>query len=1090
MTRNADRWRQVEAIYYAALEMTAETRAAFLQQACAGDTELRSEVDSLLSSHDQAGDFLDAPALEVAAREIAEAGRTTIINATLPHYRIISSLGQGGMGRVYLAEDTRLRRKVALKLLDVALVASPQLRARFVREAQLASSLDHPNVCTVHEIGDAGGQPFIAMQFVEGKPLKQVIDGRPLALDSLLSLALQVADALAAAHEHGIVHRDVKSSNIIVTPRGRAKVLDFGLAKLVEEAGEMAGDLTQTGAVMGTPAYMSPEQARGERVDHRSDLFSFGVVLYEMATGRVPFKERSQPETLHAIIHEPHTPVRALNGDAPPALAAIIDRALEKRPEDRYASMRELIADLKPLARRASARSQSGDVPDGVLISFIPPRRQSLFGRIKQRLHLASLGRLRSPRAVLTIVVGLALVFAVWFYVHQKNRQWATAQVPRIAELAKAGRLFEAYDLALQARSILGDEPTISRLMPTISDTLSVTTEPAGAQVYLKRFPADGNGTGAAREPVGTSPIRDRQIARGDYLLIIEKPGFASIERTISGALISDGYSLLLPPPLRVEARLVAADQVPDRMAYVPGGDYRIIAPQRPTDVRVRLDDFLIDRFEVSNQEFKEFINAGGYLKKEYWKYPFVKDGKPLQWQEAMREFHDRTGLPGPRDWTNQNFAEGKAQHPITGITWYEAAAYAEFRGKRLPTLYEWEKAARNGMTSFSGLTMPWGVAGADTDLRVNFKREGTVPVDSFEFGMSPYGCYNMAGNVAEWCLNETAQGFFTAGGSWEDTLYVFNYYGILPGFYSSNKVGFRCVSHLANAAGGGAMRIEIANEAPRYTPAPDASVKQWLNLYAYDHTPLDAQVVEVTEAEAWRREKITFNGAGGERAIAYLYLPKNVGQRLQVIHVVPPADVSNRARSVPDALEITWMPLVRAGRALFAVVLKGYIEREPPANTTPPRPGTAEYREELVAKLTDLRRGLDYLETRADIDASRIAMFGPSGGDLKLMLPAIERRYRAVVYTGTGLRPEYMQLPPEINPINYVPHVAPPKLLVHGRYDEAVPLQSSAEPFFRLLREPKHRVIYEGSHIPGPQIFFPAVNNWLDETMGAAIHN
>jgi len=218
--------------------------------------------------------------------------------------------------------------------------------------------------------------------------------------------------------------------------------------------------------------------------------------------------------------------------------------------------------------------------------------------------------------------------------------------------------------------------------------------------------------------------------------------------------------------------------------------------------------------------------------------------------------------------------------------------------------------------------------------------------------------------------------------------------------------------------------------------------------------------------------------------------LPKNVGQRLQVVHIVPAADVSNRIRSVPDSLEIAWMPLVRAGRAIFTVLLKGYIEREPPPGTVSPKPGTAEYREELVAKLTDLRRGLDYLETRNDIDATRIAMFGPSGGDLKLLLPAVERRYRAVIYTGTGLRPEYAQAPPEINPINFVPHIAPPKLLVHGRYDEAVPLESNAEPFFRLLREPKRRVIYEGGHIPGPEVFFPAVNNWLDETMGAAIHN
>ncbi|MFL6277953.1 MAG: protein kinase domain-containing protein [Blastocatellia bacterium] len=1088
MITNAERWQQIEVIYYAALEIPAAARADFLQQACAGDTQLRSEVDSLLSSHDQASGFLDSPALEVAAREVAESASTTVINATLPHYRIISALGQGGMGRVYLAEDTRLRRRVALKLLDVTLVANPQLRARFVREAQLASALDHPNICTVHEIGDAAGQPFIAMQFVEGQSLKQVIAGRPLALDSLLSLALQVADALAAAHEQGIIHRDIKSSNIIITPRGQAKVLDFGLAKLVAEVGDAASELTQTGAVMGTPAYMSPEQARGERVDHRSDLFSFGVVLYEMATGRVPFKEKSQPETLNAIINQPHLPVRELNREIPPLLAAVIDRALAKRPEDRCSSMRQMIADLRQFAAQAGRlQSQGSDVPDGVVFPYVPPRRPTFLARLKHGVRAASLNLRLMSRLWLVVVVIAAVALALWGYIHYRNRQWAAAQVPRVEELAQAGRFFEAYDLAVQVRRYLSDEPTITRLMPTIGNTLSVNSEPAGAQVYLKRFSPDGSTT---RQPVGTTPIRDLQIARGDYLLTIEKPGFASLERTISGALWDEGTGVIIPPPLRIEARLIEAGRVPDRMAYVPGSDYRIVAWRRPTDARVRLGDFFIDRFEVSNQEFKEFVNAGGYQKREYWKYPFVKDGKPLAWEAAIRELHDRTGLPGPREWANQTFAEGQAQHPVTGVTFYEAAAYAEFRGKRLPTLFQWEKAARDGVSNFVGLTMPWGLMEKGVDQRANFKREGTAPVNSFEFGMSPFGCYNMAGNVSEWCLNETSQGFFIAGGSWEDPTYLFGYYGTYPAFYSSNKIGFRCaMSATDSAEDQSAMRMDIAAEVPRYTPAADATVKEWMKLYAYERTPLDAQVVEVTEAETWQREKITFKGAGGERALAYLYLPKNFRRPLQVIHLLPAADVTSRARSLTDSMEINFASLVGAGRALFAVVQKGFIGRDRPASAAAQN-DPAEYRDRVLTDLIELRRGLDYLETRQDIDASRIAMFGPSGGVLKLILPAIETRYRSVAYNGTGIRRDYLQLLPEINPINYVGHIRAPKLLVQGRYDEADPLTTQGEPLFQLLAEPKRRILFDGGHIPPPQMMFPALNNWLDETMGAVIRN
>src|SRR5581483_3581645 len=221
------------------------------------------------------------------------------------------------------------------------------------------------------------------------------------------------------------------------------------------------------------------------------------------------------------------------------------------------------------------------------------------------------------------------------------------------------------------------------------------------------------------------------------------------------------------------------------------------------------------------------------------------------------------------------------------------AAAYAEFRGKRLPTLFQWEKAARDGVNNFIGQTMPWGLLEAGVDLRANFKREGAMPVSSFAFGMSPYGCYNMAGNVAEWCANETPQGYFIAGGSWEDPTYLFGYYGTYPGFYSSNKIGFRCVMSATNAAEDqSAMRIDITHEVPLYTPAGDDKVKEWLKLFDYQPSPLDAEIVEVAETEAWRREKIAFNGASGERAMAYLYLPKNFQRPLQVVHLLPAADV------------------------------------------------------------------------------------------------------------------------------------------------------------------------------------------------------
>jgi formylglycine-generating enzyme required for sulfatase activity/dienelactone hydrolase len=946
-------------------------------------------------------------------------------------YTLERELGRGGMATVFLARDLKHERLVALKVLRPELATlGPE---RFQREIRFAARLQHPHIVSVYDSGESAGQLWYTMPYVEGESLRDRLrrEGQ-LSLDHTIRIAREAAEALGYAHGHGVVHRDIKPENILLTRDGNTLVADFGIARAV--GGETTEQLTATGMSVGTPAYMSPEQAAGSsEMDARSDVYSLGCVLFEMLTGEPPFTGTTPQSVIAKRFAGPAPVVGALR-DVPAWLDQVVTRALSRSPADRF-------ADGSGFAK-ALASSTSGVVPTAA----------------RRRRHWA----LAAAAVAIVAAAGTAMAWPSFRArrAHAADAEWARrTAIPAIRLLADSGRFDSAYAIAFRTRAILPDDSALAALWPEFSDTVTIASEPAGAQVSWMRYAAPG----AEAVPLGTTPIAAARIPHRISRLRLEKPGYQTLD-------------LLIWPRFAVrDAFVLSPESVGDPMVRVAGGETDLNLPGLEHLKPLQLGDYLIGRYEVTNRQFKRFVDAGGYGRQELWKHRFLDRGRELPWRDAVSRFTDRTGRPAPAGWEAGSYPEGQADHPVTGVSWYEAAAYAEFAGAELPTIYHWSRAA-----------FTWG--GSGMVPLSNFGGRGTEPVGEHQ-GVGPFGTSDMAGNAREWCSTATGSERYILGGGWNDQTYGFNDAYAQDPFDRSPTNGFRVARYLSEQNLETARRpiTRLFRNFTKERPVSDQVFAIYRRMYDYDRTKLNAVVDSSRDTtEAWIRERVTFDAAyNGERMAAYLYLPRNGNPPYQAVMMFPGSNAIHD-RSSKDITVSAFDFVIKSGRAVVHPIYKSTYEREDSLKSDY-ADSSHFYRDHVVMWAKDLRRTIDYLETRPDLDSSKVAYYGLSwGGYLGGLMPAVEPRIKAVVLLVAGL--ENQQGLPEVEPINFLPRITQPVLMLNGQYDHYFPVETSQRPMFRLLGTPpdkKRQVISEGGHfVPRPQLVQETLD-WLDRYLG-----
>ncbi|MBN2103029.1 protein kinase [bacterium] len=986
-----------------------------------------------------------------------------MIGKTISHYKILEKLGEGGMGVVYKAEDIKLKRPVALKFLNdiylknnigkfvgahnhVPLHGNVPLQT----EAQAAAAVNHPNVCTIYEIDEADGQVFITMEYVEGESLRDKIKDQRLKIKDVIVYATQIAEGLQAIHDQDLVHRDIKSENILITDKGQVKIMDFGLVKSMHVKDKLTDESSG-----GTIATMSPEQIRGEAIDHRSDIWSFGVVLYEMLTRCLPFTEENTYALIDSILNEAPVPVENHCPDLLPEFSLLIKRMMEKKPENRYQSMKDLLKDLRQVQ---AERSQKETAP----LVF------SKFVRIFRR-----------PVIMIPVTVMLVMIISLTIFIINRNKKirWAKVEaIPKIAQLADEGRIHEAFNLVVEAGKIIPNDPKLIELLPSISRPITIDTDPQDAEIFWKEY-------AETEDPwiyLGKTLIDSIRLPTGLKRMKIDKEGFQTI--TLAPHIQHQ------PDPEENRKPLHLSMIKLDQLGSIPDGMVRVypihISKEWYEYGEIEYPSFFLDQLEVTNKNYKVFVDSGGYRKKEYWKHSFIKDGQAVPWEEAMSLFKDRTGRFGPATWQAGDYPSGRENFPVTGVSWYEAAAYAEFMDKELPTVTHWRWAA--GIESAPCMIPLSNVSS------MGLARAGSYP------GMGPYGTYDMAGNAREWCYNRMIPGErrFILGGAWNDPDYLFNAnQTAMSPFDRSVTNGFRCMKILEGDSSFTdlAKPIEYSmRNVYEEKPVSDQTFDIFLRMFSYPKTDLNESLIATYEKEGMTIEKVSFDAAyWNDRVFAYLFLPDKGSPPFQTVVFFPG---NGAVGASPDmVLQPYYIRdfdfLTKSGRAVLHPVYTGTFER----SHNPPRKMFEgdEYsqRDFYIMCAKDLSRSLDYLETRPDIDCSKLAYYGLSwGAERGPIMVYTGKRFRTAIFYGGGFWIWNLPFLPEINIFHYLPRLKLPVLMLNGKFDYEFPYQQSQLPYYDLLGTPdqdKKHFLDNTSHFVGRDNLIREILDWLDQYLG-----